>query len=123
MVNTPEKYIGLKVEAARQEIVKDLQTSGKIIKTEKIKHVVGICYKDHGLIEPNPSEQWFLKIKPLTELALKAIKKGDVKFAAAKYKKLLSTGSKTYTTGIFQGKLFGEYKYPRGTVTGAKNGS
>ncbi|MEK7061352.1 MAG: valine--tRNA ligase, partial [Patescibacteria group bacterium] len=88
MVNTPEKYIGLKVEAARQEIVKDLQTSGKIIKTEKIKHVVGICYKDHGLIEPTPSEQWFLKIKPLTELALKAIKKGDVKFAAAKYKKI-----------------------------------
>ena len=88
MINTPEKYLGLKVEAARKEVVKDLEASGKIIKTEKIKHVVGTCYRDHGLIEPKPSEQWFLKVKPLTELALKAIEKGEVKFAAAKYKKI-----------------------------------
>ena len=88
MINTPEKYIGMKVEAAREEVVKDLEASGKIIKTEKIKHVVGTCYRDHGLIEPTPSEQWFLKIKPLTELALKAIEKGAVKFATGKYKKI-----------------------------------
>ena len=88
MVGTPEKYIGLKVEAAREEVVKDLEVSGKLIKTEKIKHVVGTCYRDHGLIEPKPSEQWFLKVKPLTKLALDAIKKGEVKFAAIKYKKI-----------------------------------
>lgn len=88
MINTPDKYLGMKVEAARKEVVKDIEASGKIIKTEKIKHVVGTCYRDHGLIEPKPSEQWFLKVKPLTELALKAIKKGEIKFAAAKYKKI-----------------------------------
>ncbi len=88
MVGTPEKYIGLKIEAAREEVVKDLEISGKLIKTEKIKHVVGTCYRDHGLIEPKPSEQWFLKVKPLTKLALDAIKKGEVKFAAIKYKKI-----------------------------------
>jgi len=88
MINTPQKYIGMKIEAAREEVIKDLEASGKIIKTEKIKHVVGTCYRDHGLIEPRPSEQWFLKVKPLTELALRAIEKGEVKFAAAKYKKI-----------------------------------
>ncbi len=88
MINTPEKYLGMKVEAARKEVVKDLESLGKIIKTEKIKHVVGTCYRDHGLIEPKPSEQWFLKVKPLTKLALKAIKSGDVKFVANKYKKI-----------------------------------
>ena len=88
MVGTPEKYIGLKIEAAREEVVKDLEISGKLIKTEKIKHVVGTCYRDHGLIEPKPSEQWFLKVKPLTKLAIDAIKKGEVKFAAIKYKKI-----------------------------------
>lgn len=88
MINTPEKYLGMKVEAARVEVVKDLEASGKLIKTEKIKHVVGTCYRDHGLIEPKPSEQWFLKVKSLTELALKAINKGDIKFATAKYKKI-----------------------------------
>lgn len=88
MINTPEKFVGMKAEAAREEVVKDLQASGKIIKTEKIKHVVGTCYRDHGLIEPRPSEQWFLKVKPLTELALSAIEKGEIKFAASKYKKI-----------------------------------
>ena len=88
MINTPEKYLGMKVESARKEVVKDLEASGKIIKTEKIKHVVGTCYRDHGLIEPKPSEQWFLKVKPLTEPALRVIEKGEIKFAAAKYKKI-----------------------------------
>ncbi len=88
MINIPEKFVGMKVEAAREEVVKDLEASGKIIKTEKIKHVVGTCYRDHGLIEPKPSEQWFLKVKPLTELALKAIERGEIKFAAIKYKKI-----------------------------------
>ncbi|PIZ49050.1 valine--tRNA ligase [Candidatus Woesebacteria bacterium CG_4_10_14_0_2_um_filter_39_14] len=88
MINTPKKYLGMKVESARKEVVKDLEASEKIIKTEKIKHIVGTCYRDHGLIEPKPSEQWFLKIKPLTEPALKAIEKGEIKFAAAKYKKI-----------------------------------
>lgn len=88
IINTPKKYLGMKVDIAREEVVKDLQASGKVIKTEKIRHVVGTCYRDHGLIEPRPSEQWFLKVKPLTEPALKAIEKGEIKFAAAKYKKI-----------------------------------
>lgn len=88
MTNLPEKYLGMKVEAARKEVVKDLEALGKITKTEKIKHVVGTCYRDHGLIEPTPSEQWFLKVKPLTKLALSAIKNGEVKFATPKYKKI-----------------------------------
>jgi len=88
MIKTPEKYLGLKTEAAQKEVVKDLEALGKIKKTDKIKHVVGTCYRDHGLIEPRPSEQWFLKVKPLVKPALKAIEDGDVKFAAARYKKI-----------------------------------
>lgn len=88
MIDTPEKYIGMKAEAAREEVVKDLEEAGKIVKTEAIHHTVGTCYRDHGAIEPMISKQWFLEVKPLAKKSMEAIKKGDVKFAAKRYEKI-----------------------------------
>lgn len=88
MIDTPEKYIGMKAEAAREEVVKDLEASGKLVKTEKIHHTVGTCYRDHGLIEPMISKQWFLKVKPLVKISMEAIRKGKVKFVAKRYEKI-----------------------------------
>ncbi len=88
MVGTPEKYIGLKAEAAREQVVLDLMDAGKLVKTEPIHHSVGTCYRDHGVIEPMISKQWFLEVKPLVAKSLEAIKKGEVKFAAKKFEKI-----------------------------------
>lgn len=88
MTNTPEKYIGLKAEIAREEVVKDLINAKLLIKTEKINHVVGICYKDKSLIEPLVSKQWFIKVKPLAKLALDSIKDKRTKFITKKFEKI-----------------------------------
>lgn len=88
MINTPEKYIGMKAEVAREEVVKDLESIGKIKKMEKIHHAVGTCYKDHGLLEPRVSKQWYIKVKTLTDLSLKAIKEKRVHFAVKRYEKI-----------------------------------
>ena len=88
MVNTPEKYVGLKANEAREEVVKDLEAAGKIKKIEKLKHIVGVCYKDKGLIEPMVSKQWFIKVDKLAKNALSAIGNGQIKFAAKKYEKI-----------------------------------
>lgn len=88
MTATPEKYIGMKAEAAREEVVADLEAKGLIKKVEKIHHVVGTCYKDHGLIEPMVSKQWYIKVEPLAKAALKSIEKGEVKFVAKKFEKI-----------------------------------
>ena len=88
MKNTPSKYVGMKVEEARQEVVKDLEAAGKIKKIEKITHVVGLCYRDKYLIEPMLSKQWFIKITPLAKKALEAITKGQVKFVSERYEKI-----------------------------------
>jgi len=88
MINTPEKYIGLKAEVARDQVVSDLKEKGKIKKIEKIKHIIAICYKDKGLIEPLPYEQWFIKTKSLAEMALKAIREKKVSFTSKKYEKI-----------------------------------
>ena len=88
MTNTPEKYSGLKAMQAREEVVKDLSALGLVKKVEAIKHIVGVCYKDKGLIEPLLSKQWFITIKPLAEAALKALSSGSVAFTAEKFGKI-----------------------------------
>jgi len=88
MTGTPEKYIGMKAETAREEVVKDLQEAGLIKKIKRIHHLVGTCYKDKGLIEPAVSKQWYLKVEPLVEQAITAIKNKDTKFIAKKFEKI-----------------------------------
>ena len=88
MVNTPSKYIGMKTEKAREEVVKDLETANKLIKVKDIKHIVGVCYRDKGLIEPKISKQWFIKVEPLAKAALQAIQKKETKFAVKRYEKI-----------------------------------
>ena len=86
--NVPAAYQGLKTEEARAKIVDDLTAQGRLEKEELYKHSVGICYKCGRTIEPMVSEQWFIKIKPLAEKAVAAVKKGDVKFVSKKYGKI-----------------------------------
>ncbi|KKR89771.1 MAG: Valyl-tRNA synthetase [Candidatus Woesebacteria bacterium GW2011_GWD1_41_12] len=88
MVGTPEKYVGMKAGAAREEVVKDLIEAGKLIKTEVIHHTVGTCYRDHGAIEPTISKQWFMKVKPLVKKSLLAMKNNDVRFVTKKFEKI-----------------------------------
>ncbi|MBU0998003.1 valine--tRNA ligase [Patescibacteria group bacterium] len=88
MINTPQKYIGLTAFKAREEVIKDLEKEKKLIKIEKIKHFVGICYKDKSIIEPKISKQWFIKMKPLTQKALKSISNNEVDIVTKKYEKI-----------------------------------
>lgn len=88
MINTPEKYLGLKAEIAREKVAEDLQEGNFVVKKEKIKHLVSVCYKDKGLIEPLPEEQWFIKVEKLAKNALSAIKGKKVRFASKKYERI-----------------------------------
>jgi len=72
-------YKGLERYAARKKILDDLEKNGFIEKIEDYQHNVGTCYRCHTVIEPYISEQWFVKMKPLAELALKAVESGEIK--------------------------------------------
>ena len=83
------KYQGLYVNQARKQIAEDLEKAGLLVKIDnEYTHNVGICYRCKNTIEPMIMEQWFLKVAPLTKLAITAIDKGDVKFAAKKFEKI-----------------------------------
>ena len=88
MTNTPEKYIGMKAQAARDEVIKDLGAAGKIKKVSKLHHVVGLCYRDKSVLEPLLSKQWFIKVEPLAKSALTAINKKEVAFNVPRFEKI-----------------------------------
>lgn len=84
-----EKYHGKKVAEARLLMVEDLKTDGLLVKTdEAYSHRVGVCYKSNTVIEPLPMEQWFVKVKPLTDMAKKAIKEKKITFVPKRFEKL-----------------------------------
>ena len=70
--NVPEKYRGLSTKEARKVVIQDLMDSDLFKEEEKISHPVGHCYRCHTVVEPYLSDQWFVKMKPMAEKALKA---------------------------------------------------
>ena len=81
------KYAGMTAQEARQAIVADLSEGGYLKEIEPLKHDVGTCYRCHTVIEPMVSQQWFVKMKPLAEPAIKAVRDGDVKFVPERFEK------------------------------------
>lgn len=67
LINVPEKYLGMKVKAAREAVVADLQSNNHLVKTESLHHAVGICYRCKNIIEPLLLPQWYVKINPLVD--------------------------------------------------------
>ncbi len=83
--NVPEKYRGLKCEQARKLVIEDLTEVGLFKGEEKMTHSVGHCYRCKTVVEPYLSYQWFVKMKPLAEKALKAWRDGDIVFYPRKW--------------------------------------
>ncbi|MCR5539950.1 MAG: valine--tRNA ligase [Ruminococcus sp.] len=81
------KYAGMTTVEARKVIVSDLEALGLLKEVEPLKHDVGTCYRCHSTIEPMISKQWFVKMKPLAEPAIKAVEEGKIKFVPERFTK------------------------------------
>jgi len=78
--NVPEAYRGLAVKQARAKVIEDIKAAGLFVKEEPHTHQVGHCYRCDTVVEPFLSDQWFVKMRPLAEKALKAWKDGRIRF-------------------------------------------
>jgi valyl-tRNA synthetase len=72
----PEKYRGLTREAARKQVVAELDELGLLLKTEDYSHNVGHCQRSGTVVEPLVSTQWFMRMKELAEPAIAAVRDG-----------------------------------------------
>ena len=81
------KYNGLTRDECRKQIVEDLKEGGYLVEIEPYKHNVGECYRCSTIVEPIVSKQWFVKMKPLAEPAIAAVKKRKVEFIPKRFEK------------------------------------
>ena len=84
------KYQGMERYEARKAIVADLDELGLLEKIEDHQHNVGTCYRCGTDVEPIISAQWFVKMGPLAEEALRVVRDGETKFVPERF-------TKTYT--------------------------
>jgi valyl-tRNA synthetase len=82
------QYNGMDRFEARKKIVEDLEALGLFVRRDTHLHAVGHCYRCNTVVEPYLSKQWFVKMKPLADKALKAHADGQTKFYPDRWTKV-----------------------------------
>jgi valyl-tRNA synthetase len=80
-------YKGQERFLARKHVVADLEAQGLLAGIKDHIHNVGHCDRCKTVVEPRLSLQWFIKIQPLADRAIAAVKEGHIKFTPEMYEK------------------------------------
>ena len=83
----PAAYRGMDRFAARKLIVADLEAAGLLEKTAPHKLMVPRGDRSNVVVEPYLTDQWYVKIQPLADPAIKAVENGDIKFVPENWTK------------------------------------
>ncbi|MSO19303.1 MAG: valine--tRNA ligase [Acidobacteria bacterium] len=81
-------YADLDRYEARKRILEDLKQQGLLEKLEPHALPLGRCQRCKTPVEPRLSTQWFVKVAPLADAAIKAVEDGRTKFVPENYAKI-----------------------------------
>ena len=81
------KYHGLDRFEAREQVVADLDALGLLVAVKDHAMTVPVSQRSGSVIEPRLSDQWFIKIQPLADKAIEAVKAGHIRFTPEMYAK------------------------------------
>ncbi len=85
MTEAAGPYRGLDRYECRKKVIEDLQAQDLIVKIEAHEHSLGRCQRCRVVVEPLISRQWFVKMKPLAEPALEAVRDGRTQFVPPRF--------------------------------------
>jgi valyl-tRNA synthetase len=78
-------YAGMERFAAREAIVKQLESEGLLEKVEDYKTSIGHCDRCNTIVEPLISMQWFVKMEPLAREAIRVVRRGEIKIVPDRF--------------------------------------
>ena len=81
-------YAGQSIEQARKGVVEQLQREGYLLGVEPHTHSVPRCERCGTVIEPIVSDQWFVKMKPLAQPAIEAVRDGRIRIVPERFAKV-----------------------------------
>lgn len=106
-------YEGMDRFEARKALVKDLKEQGYLIKIEEMQHSVGHSERTGVVVEPRLSTQWFVKMTPLAENALKNQKtENKVHFAPERFEKTFTTWMENVHDWVISRQLWWGHRIP-----------
>jgi len=79
MTEAAGPYSGQDRFECRKNVLNDLEDLGQLEKVADHAMAIGHCYRCKTVVEPYLSKQWFVKIKPLAEEGIRAVRDGRVK--------------------------------------------
>ena len=82
------KYAGLDRYECRQQLWRDMEAAGLVIKTEPYLTRIPRSQRGGEAVEPMMSVQWYVRIQPLADKALAAVRSGDIKIVPQRYEKV-----------------------------------
>ena len=82
------KYAGLDRYDCREQLWQDMEAAGLTIKTEAYSTRIPRSQRGGEVVEPMMSTQWYVRIQPLAEKALAAVREGDIRIVPERYEKV-----------------------------------
>ena len=88
MTTAAGSYAGMDRYQAREAVLRDLARKGLLVREESHLHQVGHCQRCDTVVEPLVSRQWFVKVQPLAEGAIRAVEEGRTVFVPDNYRRV-----------------------------------
>lgn len=83
------EFAGKRVEQARKQIVEMLEKKGLVAEVDNdYVHSVRVCERTGIVVEPQIRDQWFVKMEPLTKMALESLDKGEYRFLTKQHERI-----------------------------------
>lgn len=82
------QYAGLDRYVARKRLWEDMTIAGLVIKTEPYATSLPHTQRGGEIVEPMISEQWFVKMQPIADKAIKAVRDGQIKIVPERFEKV-----------------------------------
>ena len=108
-------YAGQDRFAAREAILAQLAVEGLLVSTTPHVVPLGHCQRCHTPVEPRLSRQWFVKIAPLAEPAIRAVEDGRIKFVPETWAKTYFEWMRNIRDWVISRQLWWGHRIPAWT--------
>jgi valyl-tRNA synthetase len=103
---------------ARKGVVERLQAEGLLVKTTPHTVPLGRCQRCGTVVEPRLSTQWFVKMAPLAEPAIKAVEDGRIAFTPESWSKTYFEWMRNIRDWCISRQLWWGHRIPAWTCAG-----
>jgi valyl-tRNA synthetase len=85
--SAPEVYRGLDREEARERVIADMDKLGLVERIDDYNRMVPRGDRSGAIVEPYLTDQWYVKIQPLADPAIRAVEDGSIRFVPENWSK------------------------------------